>query len=479
MFATYLQRELLRRKRQTLLVAAALGLAVGLVIMVVATTAGVRTAQDKVLGSLYGVGTDLTVTRTIEAPNDGNAQFQFGPPDQSQQRQRVNGSQLMMRPGSQTLSDSTINKVSSVDGVSSVVGVLALDSVNLDGTLGRSPQSSGGAVSGQPPSGQGQAPQSGSPTNISVGVDSVNGVDTTTTTTGPLSSAAVVDGRGFTSADSDALVAQVDQTYATANDVLLGDKIDVGSQSFKVIGVVESTNGSESTAADIYIPLTKAQGLAYLKGKVSTLYVQASSSDQIKAVSSSISNALPSVTVSTSADLADQVSGSLSSAATLISGMARWLTTGVVLVALLLAALLTLSSVSRRMREFGTLKAVGWPSRRVVGQVMGEAGVQGLLGGLVGVAVGLAGIAVINAVAPELSASLASFGGPTGGPGGGPDGPIGADQSLASVVLHASAPPTLLISAVALAVVGALVAGSFGGWRTSRLRPAVALRSVE
>jgi ABC-type antimicrobial peptide transport system permease subunit len=29
--------------------------------------------------------------------------------------------------------------------------------------------------------------------------------------------------------------------------------------------------------------------------------------------------------------------------------------------------------VSRRVREFGTLKALGWRTRRVVGQVMGEA----------------------------------------------------------------------------------------------------------
>jgi ABC-type lipoprotein release transport system permease subunit len=33
--------------------------------------------------------------------------------------------------------------------------------------------------------------------------------------------------------------------------------------------------------------------------------------------------------------------------------------------------------------------------------------------------------------------------------------------------------------AVALAVLGGLIAGTFGGWRASRLRPADALRRVE
>ena len=36
------------------------------------------------------------------------------------------------------------------------------------------------------------------------------------------------------------------------------------------------------------------------------------------------------------------------------------------------ASLLTMAAVARRVREFGTLKALGWPSWRIIGQVMGE-----------------------------------------------------------------------------------------------------------
>jgi putative ABC transport system permease protein len=35
-----------------------------------------------------------------------------------------------------------------------------------------------------------------------------------------------------------------------------------------------------------------------------------------------------------------------------------------------------------------------------------------------------------------------------------------------------------LIVAVAIAIIGGLIAGSFGSWRASRLSPAVALRSA-
>ena len=39
--------------------------------------------------------------------------------------------------------------------------------------------------------------------------------------------------------------------------------------------------------------------------------------------------------------------------------------------------LLTLSSVAKRTKELGTLKAIGWPQSKVVRQVSGESLVQG------------------------------------------------------------------------------------------------------
>ena len=61
------------------------------------------------------------------------------------------------------------------------------------------------------------------------------------------------------------------------------------------------------------------------------------------------------------------------------------------LAAFVLAALLTTAAVNRRVREFGTLKAMGWHSRRIVGQVLGESVVQGLVGGALGVGLGVLG----------------------------------------------------------------------------------------
>src|SRR6266705_2744096 len=70
MFVTYLVRELRRRIRQAIFIALGLAVGIGLVITVTAASAGVKNSQAAVLHSLYGVGTDITVT---QPPASGSA----------------------------------------------------------------------------------------------------------------------------------------------------------------------------------------------------------------------------------------------------------------------------------------------------------------------------------------------------------------------------------------------------------------------
>ena len=68
MYWTYLRRELSGRKKQTVIVAVGMAIAIALVIVVNALSAGVRDAQSQALESVYGVGTDLTVTGAQAEP---------------------------------------------------------------------------------------------------------------------------------------------------------------------------------------------------------------------------------------------------------------------------------------------------------------------------------------------------------------------------------------------------------------------------
>ena len=246
---------------------------------------------------------------------------------------------------------------------------------------------------------------------------------------GPLSSGKLSAGRTFTSADASSDVALVDASYATQNKLSAGSTIAIGNSTgtttnFKVVGIVSEPAGDNPS--DVYIPLAVAQKLANMKNDVNTIYVAASSSSAIGTVSSEIKNALPSDTVTTSSDLASEVTGSLSSASSLANNLGKWLAIAVLIAAFLLASLLTLAAVSRRVREFGTLKALGWKSRRIVGQVMGESVTLGLIGGAIGIGLGLAGAELVSKLSPKLSAVVGQTTGsatPGGarqfGPGGG------------------------------------------------------------
>ncbi len=78
MFFTYLRRELRGRMRQAVFIALGLALGIGLVITVTAAAAGVKNAQGTVLKALYGVGTDVTVTKTPTAGSFTPGSFGFG-----------------------------------------------------------------------------------------------------------------------------------------------------------------------------------------------------------------------------------------------------------------------------------------------------------------------------------------------------------------------------------------------------------------
>ena len=498
MFLTYLLRELSNRRKQTVIIAAGMALAIALVIVVSGVAAGVKNAQSSVLESVYGVGTDVTITQTAEPGADGpGQQFAFGSGDGTTTDDgstEVAQSTLSAARGTATFDSSALTTVEGVDGVSAATATLSLQNSSFSGTLpdfsqgGAGGAGTDGATGGGTDAGTQAAPPTGGADGaggsaFDVDQFSVTGLDPAADAVGPLTSASLVDGRGFTSADGGTDVVVLDQTYATSAELAVGDTLAVGGTDFTVIGIVASTSSDAATASDAYMPLDTAQALSGLTDQISDVYVTAASASGVDALKADLQTALPEATVSTQSDLASSVSGSLSTASDLIGKLGTWLSVVVLAAAFLIAILFTVSGVSRRTREFGTLKAIGWSNARITRQVAGESLVQGLIGGVVGVAVGLLGILVVNIVAPTLSAAATAE---AAGPGAGGPGPAAGGgglgqqvaQATTDVALNVPVTASIVVLAVGLSVVGGLLAGAFGGWRASRLRPAEALRSV-
>ncbi len=468
MFFTYLLRELRRRMRQSIFIALGLALGVGLVITVMAASNGVSATQGTVLKSLYGVGTDVTVTQAPTAGSGGGQRFNFQGTDSGQKGTSVNRN-ILAGGGFGTIKSSAVTTVSGLKDVTASVGSLSLNDVDLSGTFSQSGGPGGAGGQGGGGGGGGGGVQNGA---FNTNSFSVSGVDPSNDSLGPLSSGTITSGHAITTAEADDNVAVVDSNYAKSQNLKTGSTITVAGKSFTVVGIVQAAQGT--TDADVYIPLARAQSLANMPNEVNTIYVSAKSAADINAVSSEISKSLPAATVTTSSDLASEVTGSLSSASTLANSLGKWLAVAVLAAAFFMASILTMSAVTRRVREFGTLKAIGWKSRRIIWQVMGESLVIGVIGGVAGVAIGYGASAIIGAVAPPLTATTS-----TGASQGARPGGFGhaAASAAHTVSVHLTAPVTLgaVGLAVVLAIVGGLLAGLLGGWRAARLRPAAAL----
>jgi putative ABC transport system permease protein len=439
----------------------------------------VKAAQAKVLRALYGIGTDVTVT-TKPKPSSGKPTT-GGRPQSGNTGPSSGGAEICVNNkcythgtvdtlavgDTGTLSQAEVATIARLHHVSTAAGGLLLTDNRIVLPSASNPNI-------QPP------------TSFTV-----DGTDISHPRLGPLSNARLTNGRTFTSADRNSDVAMVDYNYAISHNIKVGSTITVGGTTFKVIGLVSQPESG--SPPNVYIPLARAQALATdpgtgksMTGKIDTVYVTADSAANIGTVQKEIEHLLPQATVTSSSDLANEVTGSAATAARLAGALGKWLAVLVLIAAFAVASLLTMAAVARRVPEFGTLKALGWRSRRIVSQVLGESVTTGIIGGLLGVGLGFAGVAVIDKIAPKLTATVPSSGGNNfssqsiSGGGAGPviSGPAASHTSTIAVPMSASVTVGAVVLAVLLAIAGGLLAGSFGGWRAARLRPAAALARV-
>ena len=234
-FFTYLRRELRHRMRQAVVTALGLALGIGLVITVTALSSGVRSAQGKVLGALFGVGTDITVTTpatpaATAGPGGGIGGFTPKPYAQH--------TDILTSPTQGTLNVSAVAAIARLHDVSAAAGGLVLTEIKA-------------TIPGE------NTPLN--PSELQPVQTSVNGVDLSHGAFGPLAAAQRVSGRGFAAADADANVAVADSAYAASHGLKTGSATTIAGTRFTVIGIVRQAPGSN--APDLYIPLARGQAL--------------------------------------------------------------------------------------------------------------------------------------------------------------------------------------------------------------------------
>ena len=296
------------------------------------------------------------------------------------------------------------------------------------------------------------------------------GVDRSSPDAGLVTRANLSKGAWLTS-DTQVLVST---SYAGKQGLDVGKTLTINNETFTVAGLVNPTLTGNS--ADTYFSLPTLQRLASKTTRVNEVLVKVKDAGDVDAVAAQIRTALPGAQVVTGKDVADKVTGSLHDAQQLASRLGGALAVIVLLAAFAIAVLLTLSSVAKRVREIGTLRALGWTKRRVVGQILTETAGIGVLGGVLGIGLGYLASYGVERLSPSLSATSSG---------------VAAGASSVSDLFHQNVTAvtrTVQLTApisfgtialgMACALAGGLLAGAVGGWRAARLSPAVALRDL-
>jgi putative ABC transport system permease protein len=225
------------------------------------------------------------------------------------------------------------------------------------------------------------------------------------------------------------------------------------SMDVAVEGLSESTLPFENKRV-VTVPLKLAQELLGMQGRVTELAVAVDDLNELDRIAADLREELgPGYEVHTWQELQPFVRDIISRQR-YVMGLIS-----VILFVIIITGIINtmLMSVFERVREIGTMLAVGMRRRQVLTMFLLEATLLGVLGGLGGV---LLGSTVVRAVAARgIPMSMVVTSG---------------SQS----VLRPSLSPSFVLITLAVAVVGALVASAWPAWRASRLDPVEALRSV-
>jgi ABC-type antimicrobial peptide transport system permease subunit len=219
----------------------------------------------------------------------------------------------------------------------------------------------------------------------------------------------------------------------------VGDTIELSGSRFRVAGIYESTVGFEEMGG--IMTLRDAQVLIGRPRKVSMYMVKMNDPGQANALVGRINQEFPEVHATLSGEFTEQMPDFQSSQA---------LMDGISVLAILIGGVGVLNTmlmtVFERTREIGVLRSLGWRRRSILGLILREALLLGLLGGVVGVGIAFGTTALIN-LEPSIG-------------------------SLIVPVWNMEA----FIRALGVALILGIIGGLYPAYRATRLQPVEALR---
>ena len=207
----------------------------------------------------------------------------------------------------------------------------------------------------------------------------------------------------------------VERHYGAFYRLAPGSKVDIGSEQFTVVGVVDIEQGSQIVSSNFYMDIDEARQLANLPPDlVNQVFLKVSDMAQTETVKKHIASWLSNASV-TSPGTMLQLFGGVSQT------IGRFRSVAVVagaLAALALGATFVFGNLVERSRELAILRVIGWEQKQVRREVAAEMALQGLIAGLVALGLLAIGSDVLAHISIALPANLPGENPATFAPGG-------------------------------------------------------------
>lgn len=192
----------------------------------------------------------------------------------------------------------------------------------------------------------------------------------------------------------------VERHYGAFYRLAPGAKVDIGSETFTVSGVVDIREGSQIVASNFYMDIDEARRLAGLPpGLVNQVFLKLADMAQTETVKNRIAAWLPRASV-TSPGTMLQLFGGVSQTISRFRAVAVAAGT---LAAFALSAALVFGNLVERRREVAILRIIGWEQQQVQREIAVEMALQGFFGGILALGLVVIGsdlLAHINIVLP-------------------------------------------------------------------------------
>ncbi len=190
----------------------------------------------------------------------------------------------------------------------------------------------------------------------------------------------------------------VDDVYAKANRVKLGQTLTILNHDFRVVGIVEHGKG-----ARLFIPLATAQDLAGAADKASIFYVKCSDPAYTDQVIAAIHKLLPGKQI---LSIREYMSLMTSNNLPALRAFNTALIAVAVIIGFLVIFLSMYTTITERTREIGILKSLGASKTYIIEAIMREASLLAVVGILAGYGGAVIARRFILASFPTLTVDL-------------------------------------------------------------------------